>query len=93
MDLCAPGSDRLFRWGSGGCRLWWFLGLGFRGGGPGGGCAVLMGRARRLVLPDGHGRVGGVVVGVRRSMAVSIGRGENLLFLRTDRRRRSSLPF
>ena len=58
MDLCAPGSDRLFRWGSGGCRLWWFLGLGFRGGGPSGGCAVLTGRGRAARWPWPCGRRG-----------------------------------
>lgn len=62
------------------------------GGGPGGGVAVLLGKARDLVLPGGHGRVGGVVARVRRSVAVNIGRGENLFYLRTDRRWRSSFP-
>lgn len=62
----------------------WCLGLGCRGGGPRGGCAVLMGRAHGLVLPGGHGRVGGVVAGEWRSVAVSVGWGENLLFLRMD---------
>ena len=33
------------------------------GGGPSGGSMVLMGRARGLMLPGGHGRVGGVVAG------------------------------
>ena len=58
----------------------------------GGGGAVLMGRARASVLPGCHGRVGGVVAGVWRSVAVNVGGGENLLYLRTDWRRRRSLP-
>ena len=85
-------SARLCGWGIGGARRTWCQGLGFRGGGPGGGGAVLMGRARASVLPGCHGRVGGVVAGVWRSVAVSVGRGENLFYLRTDRRRRSSFP-
>ena len=83
-------SARLFGWGSGGSRVRWCQGLGCRGGGPGGGSAVLMGRARGLVLPGCHGRVSGVVAGVWRSVAVSVGRGENLIYPRMYRRRRSS---
>ena len=49
---------------------------------------MLMGRARGLVLPGDHGRVGGMDAGVWRSVVVIVGRGENLLYLRTDRRRR-----
>jgi hypothetical protein len=48
---------------------------------------VLLGRACGSVLSGDHGRAGGVVAGVWRSEAVSVGRGENLLYLRTDRRR------
>ena len=51
-----------------------------------------MGRARGLVLPGDHGRVGGMVAGVWRSVVVIVGRGENLLYLWTDRRRRLA-PF
>ena len=36
------------------------------GGGPGGGSAVLMGKARGLVLPGCHSHVGGVVAEVWR---------------------------
>ena len=61
------------------------------GGGPGGGSAVLMDRACGLVLPGCHGRVGGMVARVWRSVAVNGDRGENLLYLRTDRPR-LSLP-
>ena len=46
---------------------------------------MLVGRARALVLPGHHGRVDGVVDGVWRSVAMSVGRGENLFYLRTDR--------
>ena len=81
-------STRLFGWSSGGSRVRWCQGLGCQGGGPGGGSVVLMGRARGLVLPGYHGRVGGMVAGVWRSAVVNGGRGENLLYLRTDRRRR-----
>ncbi|VAH04603.1 unnamed protein product [Triticum turgidum subsp. durum] len=63
-------SARLFRWGCGGFWVRWCQDLGCRGGGPGGGSAVLLGRARALVLPGHHGRVGGVVAGVRRSVAL-----------------------
>jgi len=76
----------------GGSRVRWCQGLGRRGGDPSGGSAVLLGRARGLVLPGGHGHVGGVVAGVWRSVMVSVGRGENMFYLRTDRRRRSSFP-
>uniref|UniRef100_A0A8R7RAZ7 Uncharacterized protein n=1 Tax=Triticum urartu TaxID=4572 RepID=A0A8R7RAZ7_TRIUA len=72
--------------GCGGSRVRWCQGLGCRGGGPGGGSAVLLGKARALVLPGHHGRVGVVVARVWRLVAVSVGRGENLLYLRTDRR-------
>ena len=41
---------------------------------------VLLDKARDLVLPGGHGRVGGVVARVQRSVAVNIGRGENLFY-------------
>ena len=82
-------SARHFGWGSSGSRVRWCQGLGCRGGGPGGGSAVLMAKARGSVLPDGHGHVGSVLAGVWRSVAVSVGRGENL-YLRTDWRRRSS---
>ena len=41
------------------------------------------------MLPSFHGRVGGVVAGMWRSSAVNGGRGENLLFIRMDRRRRT----
>ena len=40
-------------------------GLGWWGGSPDGGSVVLLGRARRSVLPGGHGRVGGVVAGAK----------------------------
>ena len=80
-------SARLCGWGIDGARRTWCQGLGFRGGGPGGGGAVLMGRARASVLPGCHGRVGGVVAGLWRSVAVCVGGGESLLYLRTDRRR------
>ena len=50
---------------------------------------MLLDKARALVLPGHHGRVGGVVAGVWRSVAVIVGRDENLLYLRTDRRRRN----
>ena len=46
-------------------------GLECWGGGPDGGIAVLMSRARGLVLPGDHGRVGGMVAGVWRPVAVS----------------------
>ncbi|EMS68065.1 Peptidyl-prolyl isomerase PASTICCINO1 [Triticum urartu] len=59
----------IFGWGSGRSRVG-CQGLGCRGGGPGGGSVVLMGRAHGLVLPGGHGRVGGVVAGVWCSVAV-----------------------
>ena len=85
-------SARLFGWGSGGSRVRWCQGLGCRGGGPGGGSTVLLGGARALALPGHHGRVGGVVAGVWRSVAVSVGRGENLFYLWTDRRRRRLFP-
>ena len=85
-------SARLFGWDSGKSRVRWCQGLGCRGGGPGGGSAVLMGRARGLVLPGDHGRVGGMVAGVWRLVAVSVCWGENLFYPRTDRRRRSALP-
>uniref|UniRef100_M8C8P7 Serine/threonine-protein kinase PBS1 n=1 Tax=Aegilops tauschii TaxID=37682 RepID=M8C8P7_AEGTA len=63
-------SARLFGWVSG--RVWvrWCQGLGCRGGGPGGGCTVLSGGGRGLVLPGGHGRVGGMVAWVWRSVAI-----------------------
>ena len=89
LGLVAQGCERrdlsacLFGWGSGGSQVRWCQGLGSRGSGS----AVLLGRARGLVLPGGHGRVGGVVARVWRSVAVSVGRGENLFYLRTDRRR------
>ena len=83
---------RLFGWGSGESRVRWCLGLGCQVGGPGGGSAVLLGRARGLVLHGGHGRAGGVTAGMRRSVVVRGGRGENLFFLRTNRRRRNSFP-
>ena len=54
---------------------------------------MLLGRVRGLVLPGGHGRVGGVVAEVWHWVAVSVGRGKNLFFLRTDRQWRSSFPF
>uniref|UniRef100_A0A453N7W3 Uncharacterized protein n=1 Tax=Aegilops tauschii subsp. strangulata TaxID=200361 RepID=A0A453N7W3_AEGTS len=54
---CESGdlSARLFGWGSGRSRVRWCQGLGCRGGGPGGGCAVLSGGGRGVVLPSGHG--------------------------------------
>ena len=74
--------------GCGGSRVRWCRGLGCWGGGPGGGSAVLLGGAYALALPGHHGRVGGMVAGVWHSVAVSVGRGENMFYLRTDRRRR-----
>ncbi|XBI06673.1 hypothetical protein VPH35_134664 [Triticum aestivum] len=59
--------------GCGGSQVRWCQGLGCRVGGPGGGRAVLLGRTRALVLPGLHGCVGGVVAGVWRSVAVSVG--------------------
>ena len=59
---------------------WWPGAVTIDGGG---GCAMLLDKARALVLPGHHGRVGGVVAGVWRSVAVIVGRGENLLYLRT----------
>src|SRR4051812_18004004 len=50
-------SASLLGWGSGGSWVRWCLGLECRGGAPGGGSPVLMGRARGSVLLDGHGRV------------------------------------
>ena len=77
-------SARLCGGGSGGAQGTWCHGLGIRGGGPGGGGAVLMGRARASVLPGYHGHVGGVVAGVWRSVTVNVGRSENLsIFGRT----------
>ncbi|XBI58928.1 hypothetical protein VPH35_040077 [Triticum aestivum] len=89
LGLGTGGRPWFFSWASGGSRVRWCQGLGCRGGGPGGGSAVLMGRARGLVLLGCHGRVGGVVAGVWCSVAVSGGRGENLLYLRTGRRRQN----
>ncbi|XBJ15340.1 hypothetical protein VPH35_007252 [Triticum aestivum] len=85
-------SAHLFGWGSDGSRVRWCQGLGCRGGDPGGGSVVLMDRARGSVLLADHGRVGGLVAGGWRSVAVSVVRGENLFYLRTDRRRRSLSP-
>jgi hypothetical protein len=73
------------------CNKRW-SGLGCRGGGPGGGVGVLLGKARALVMPGDYGRVGGMVAGVWHFVAVSIGRGENVFYLRMDRRWRSSFP-
>ena len=43
-----------------------------------------MSRARASVLPGYHGHVGGVIAGVWRSVAVNVGRSENLsIFGRT----------
>ncbi|XBH67101.1 hypothetical protein VPH35_095536 [Triticum aestivum] len=56
-------SARLFGWDSGRSRVRGCQGLECRGGGPGGGCAALSGGGRGLVLPGGHGRVGGMVAG------------------------------
>ena len=92
MEASLPRGPLVSDWGSGGSRVRWCRGLGCRGGGPGGGTMVLMGRARCSVLPSGHGRVDGVVAGVWRWVAMSIGRGENLLYLRMDRRRHGSFP-
>ena len=77
----------------GGSRVRWCQGLGRRGGDPSGGSAVLLGRARGLVLPGGHGRVGGMVAWVWRSLVVSFGQGENMFYLWTNRQRRGSLPY
>ena len=71
--------------GCGGSRMRWCQGLGCRDDGPGGGLTVLLGRARGLVLPGSYGRGGGVVAGVWSSVALSIGRGENLFYLWMDR--------
>ena len=75
-------SSRLFGWCSGGSRVRRCQGLRRRGDGPGGGSAVLLGRVRGLVLPGGHGRVGGVVAGVWHWVAVSVGRGKSCSFYR-----------
>ena len=85
-------SARLFGWDSGRSQVRWCQGLGCWGGGPGGGCAVLSGGGCGLVLLGGHGRVGGMVAWVWRSLVVSFGQGENMFYLRTDRQRRGSLP-
>lgn len=53
-----------------GWRPWWW----YRGA---------LGQSRGLVLPGDHGCVGDMVAGLWRSVAVSIGRGENLIYLRS----------